>query len=244
MIHRRWAKFVVGAFVLSVLGFAGAQQRIISDHLNVQDRVTSTTDTIAMGVSYEFVNSVSIDTPEVGGLKIQGADVFDSTDGGSISYSFADDETEMFAEIVEVDGAAYSSTDNNLDAWWSDGNNYLEFGIGPSDLVSADDFNRLDNADIARLFPATESVNDAQQTVGPVLLDSFGLSGKVFVFDAESDETTEELNDGAGGQRSESFRYYIVQRGDGPRNGFNTDRQEAGAGPMSVTVEFTVAPKQ
>ncbi|MDR9392460.1 MAG: hypothetical protein RI554_10575 [Trueperaceae bacterium] len=245
MIHRRLTNYVAAALALSVLGVVGAQATpVTSQQLDAEDRVTSASDTVTADVTYQFVNSVTIGTGEVGGLTIAGADTFASVDAGSISYSFANDATELYAEIIEVNGAAYSPTDNDLSAWWKDDQNHLEFGIGPTGMTDADDFNNLTNGEIASLFPASASVGNSGRTqgVGLVRLDSKG-DGDAFVFERNG-TPTEDLNEGAGGQRTEAFRYYIAQRGDGPDAGFGNDDTSESTDAMSVTVQFTVAPRQ
>ena len=250
MIHQRWAKFIVTAFVLFALGAVSANDRVTSETRDLQEPVASATDTIAVKVEYEFVNSVSIDKVQVtDGLTIKGADIFDSVDGGDITYSFATDDTELFAEIIQVDGVAVSETDDPLGNWFQDGDNYLEFGIGPPSLLDDNpeaSYDALSKGDLARLFPAFEASEDPTEAkIGPVRLDAQGTTtgiASAFVFeDFGQGTTTANLNPGGGGQRTEQFAYYIAQRGDGPELGFNED--EDSDEPMSVTVQFTVAPQ-
>lgn len=202
--------------LISVMTFAYAQ-------LEEQSSVSSD---VGLDLTYEFTNDVRLEAGvSEPSLIIQGASVFDTANAGNIVYSFANDATELKAQVIKVDGV--SDTTAELSSWIDsqDSGSYLEFGLG-KDNLDLDAYNT--GSDYAALIADTDGDGALDTPEVDVDTPSAYILG---------DSQLGGLTNG-GGFRDVAFTYYVAQIGDGPEDNIGSADTTDNA---SVTIQFTVS---
>ena len=216
------------SFKKVALAFAAMHALLFAaaDATPAQSEVTEATSDAKVDVLYKFVNAVSVSVSNVNNvLDISGAAVFDSVAAGDLKHAFANSSGSLEAEITAVSGNTSPGV-TDLEAFYGDDNNYLEFGIigsrigtNAGDRIDTrEEFNQ--NVDQAASLIEIDSGNGVQPT-SPVVLD-----------DDTSSILFSSIGGGAG-SATNPIAYYIRQVGDGPG--------QISDGDVNITVTFTVS---
>ena len=199
----------------------------VANTLETQDSVSSDVD---VSVTYQFVNNVVLTSSAVTtGMKIQGADVFDTVSAGDVDYSFADTTSTLTAEITGIEtveeGAVTDLQGEILATFVDNDSHYLEIGIVDDSVETLEDFNATSNK-------------------GSFFTVSTDASGESVVTNVQMNEIVLDAPDGTGvlsnarsgsaGTNLAALRYYIAQIGDGPESDVD------GSG-RTFTITYTVS---
>ena len=199
----------------------------VANTLETQDSVSSD---VPVSVTYQFVNNVVLTSPAVTtGMKIQGADVFETVSAGDVDYSFADTTSTLTAEITGIEtveeGAVTDLQGEILATFVDNDSHYLEIGIVDDSVETLEDFNATSNK-------------------GSFFTVSTDASGESVVTDVQMNEIVLDAPDGTGvlsnarsgsaGTNLAALRYYIAQIGDGPESDVD------GSG-RTFTITYTVS---
>jgi len=214
----------------------------VANTLETQDSVSSDVD---VSVTYQFVNNVVLTSSAVTtGMKIQGADVFDTVSAGDVDYSFADTTSTLTAEITGIEtveegaltaeitgietveeGAVTDLQGEILATFVDNDSHYLEIGIVDDSVETLEDFNATSNK-------------------GSFFTVSTDASGEFVVTNVQMNEIVLDAPDGTGvlsnarsgsaGTNLAALRYYIAQIGDGPESDVD------GSG-RTFTITYTVS---